>query len=139
MGELKVTALLCDAAQVAEGKLYVLGGGWSIYRSPGRVSMAVAIKIDVPWTDANRKIPFRAELVTEDGMAVTDPDGQPVRLEATLEVGRPPGLPAGTTLDLPLAFRIDIPLAGGGYRWEFFIDDTKATDISFLVLGLQGA
>ncbi len=138
MGTMRITALLCDAAQVVGGKLYILGGGWSIHRAPGRVSMAIAIKIDVPWSEANRRIPFRAELVTEDGQPVHDPQDQPVRLEGLLEVGRQPGLPPGTNLDLPLAFQIDIPLGAGGYRWDFFIDGVKATDISFLVLGQQG-
>lgn len=27
---MKVTMLLADAATVAEGKLYILGGGWSV-------------------------------------------------------------------------------------------------------------
>ena len=29
-----VTMLLCDAAQESGGKLYILGGGWSIIRTP---------------------------------------------------------------------------------------------------------
>ena len=29
---MKTTLLLCDYAQEVGGKLYVLGGGWSIYR-----------------------------------------------------------------------------------------------------------
>lgn len=136
---MRLTALLCDAAQVAEGKLYILGGGWSIHRVPGPVSMAIAIKIDVPWSEANRGIPFRAELVTEDGEPVRDPDGKPVRVEGSMEVARPPGLRAGTSLDLPLAFRVDVPLGPGGYRWDFFLDGEKASDISFLVLPPQGS
>jgi hypothetical protein len=27
---MRVTMMLADAAQVSEGKLYILGGGWSI-------------------------------------------------------------------------------------------------------------
>ena len=37
--------LLCDAAQVADGKLYILGGGWSM-TGPDPVPSAVALKID---------------------------------------------------------------------------------------------
>ena len=38
--------LLCDSAQVADGKLYILGGGWSM-TGPDPVPSAVALKIDV--------------------------------------------------------------------------------------------
>ncbi len=44
----KVTMLLCDAAQVSDGKLYILGGGWSM-TGPDPVPSAVALKIDVYW------------------------------------------------------------------------------------------
>ena len=44
----KVTMLLCDAAQVSDGKLFILGGGWSM-TGPDPVPSAVALKIDVDW------------------------------------------------------------------------------------------
>ena len=47
----KVTMLLCDAAQVSDGKLYILGGGWSM-TGPDPVPSAVALKIDVDWHEA---------------------------------------------------------------------------------------
>jgi len=40
--------LLCDSAQVADGKLYILGGGWSV-TGPQPVPSAVAIKLEVDW------------------------------------------------------------------------------------------
>jgi hypothetical protein len=40
--------LLADAAQEAAGKLYILGGGWSV-TGPQMPPMAIALKIDVPW------------------------------------------------------------------------------------------
>ena len=49
---MKVTMLLCDSAQVADGKLYILGGGWS-FVGPDPAPMALAIKVDVPWTEGN--------------------------------------------------------------------------------------
>ena len=33
---MKVMLMLCDSAQVADGKLYILGGGWSITDLPSR-------------------------------------------------------------------------------------------------------
>ena len=67
-----VTMLLCDAAQVADGKLYILGGGWSM-TGPDPVPSAVALKIDVDWNEAGS--PHHWELFLEDA------DGQPVMLE----------------------------------------------------------
>ena len=45
--------LLCDAAQVSDGKLFILGGGWSM-TGPDPVPSAVALKIDVDWHEAGR-------------------------------------------------------------------------------------
>ena len=50
---MNVTMLLCDAAQVAYGKLYILGGGWSM-TGPDPVPSAVALKIHVDWHEAER-------------------------------------------------------------------------------------
>ena len=82
---MKTTLLLCDNAQEVAGKLYVLGGGWSIYRgSP--VSMALAVKIAVPWDAANVPHDFAARLVTEDGddPMLTGPDGAVTGVAAVL-------------------------------------------------------
>ena len=51
---MKVTILLADSAQAINGKLYILGGGWSI-ADPGPVVMALAMKIEVPWDQAKRQ------------------------------------------------------------------------------------
>jgi hypothetical protein len=128
---MKVTMLLCDYAQVADGKLYIMGGGWSV-TGPDPVASALAIKLDVPWNQANRHIKLQLDLVDGDGRPVeyTGPWGtQRVAFEATFEVGRPPGLKEGTPIDVPFAISIP-PLAlepGGRYSWELKIDgNTKA-------------
>ena len=63
---MRTTLLLCDYAQEVGGKLYILGGGWSIYRG-APVTMGLAVKIAVPWDAANIPHDFSARLVTEDG------------------------------------------------------------------------
>ncbi len=68
---MKVTMLLADAAQAVEGKLYILGGGWSI-TGPDPTPMAIALKIEVPWNDSNT--PHHLHLV------LCDEDGRPVRV-----------------------------------------------------------
>ena len=91
---MRVTMLLADAAQEVNGKLYVLGGGWSV-TGPDLPPMAIAIKLDVPWSEANTQHAFSLELVDQDGRPVPAGDSGGVRAEGTFEVGRPVGLPAG--------------------------------------------
>ena len=120
--------LLADAAQEVDGKLYVLGGGWSVM-GPEVGPMALAIKIDVPWTAANQKHRFSLELLSEDGQQpeVQTAEGiarSRVSFEGEFEVGRPPGLPPGTDIDTAFAVQLGpLPLVKGrGYVWRLSID-----------------
>jgi hypothetical protein len=113
----KALFLLADAAQVADGKLNLLGGGWSI--TTGQVPSALAVKIDVPWNDANTPHTLALRLVDSDGNVVLDLGSQ------TFEVGRPPGLPPGTSIDHVMAVNLGpIPglQVGETYVWELTID-----------------
>ena len=44
--------MLADAAQAVEGKLYILGGGWSV-TGPEPSASAIAAYIQVPWDRTN--------------------------------------------------------------------------------------
>jgi hypothetical protein len=129
----KVTLLLADYAQVSEGKLNIIGGGWSV-TGPLPASSAIAAKIEVPWDQANKRHHVVLELKDEDGEPVVLPasngDPKPVRVDADLEVGRPPGLAAGTPLDAPMAVNIGaLPLIPGKrYTWELSINDETHED-----------
>jgi hypothetical protein len=122
--------LLADSAQAVGGKLFVLGGGWSIC-GPGPVPMALAIKIEVPWDRTNMRHKGKLELLDSDGEPVLAPTPigeKPVEVPLDFEVGRPPGLRPGTPIDLALAINIGpIPLPPGvRYEWRLTIDgDTK--------------
>jgi len=119
--------LLCDAAEAINGKLYILGGGWSV-SGPMPHPSALAMKLDVPWNDANRPIEVLIELFDADGQpyAVQDAFGnqQPLKVPMQIEVGRPPGLPHGTPLDATLAFSVPplIYRPGQRYTWRLTID-----------------
>ena len=130
---MKVTILLADAAQAAEGKLYVLGGGWSI-TGPEPSPMALAVKIEVPWDQANHPHVCRLELLDSDGQPINaeTPDGDKAEIffEANFEVGRPVGVKPGTPIDLPLAVNIPpLPLEPGGrFEWRLSIDSRTEAD-----------
>jgi len=136
--QVRVTMMLCDHAQVADGKLFISGGGWSITGTPTPPS-AVAILLQVPWSHANSKISFRIRLVGIDGETVTQPNltGQlaPVELSGELEVERPPDLPEGTQLEAPIAINIPpLLLQPGRYAWKLWVDqkNTEDWEVAFL-------
>jgi hypothetical protein len=132
---MRVTLLLADAAEAVNGKLYVLGGGWSV-TGPGPVPFAIALKIEVPWDQANVRHELRLELLDSDGRPVLlqqEPEGDatPLVIGGSFEVGRPPGLPAGTPLDSVLAvtFSNGLPLEPGSrFEWRLSIDDETRDD-----------
>lgn len=129
---MKVTMLLADSAQAVNGKLYILGGGWSI-TGPEPPVMAIAIKIEVPWDQTNMAHTCRLELVDSDGQPVMTPSpvgDLQIEIKAEFEVGRPAGVRPGTPIDLPLAINLGpLPIPPGGrYVWRLFIDDDTDED-----------
>lgn len=138
---MKVTMLLADYAKVSDGKLDILGGGWSVVAPQvvpgGRPQIrptAIALLIQVPWDQANTKHKMKIELLDADGQvptAETDDGEGPVGLiEGEFEVGRPPGLKPGTPIDVTLAIPVpplQIP-PGGRYEWRLHIDDETHED-----------
>src|SRR5690606_8928900 len=120
--DVEVTMLLADAAQVADGKLYVLGGGLSSVAAGGQ-PMAIALLLEVPWDRANIPYHWRLDLVDEDGQLVTV-RGRPVAVSGRFEAGRPAGVRPGTPLTVPLAIGFPaLPVAAGRrYRWQLTID-----------------
>lgn len=104
-GDIGVTMLLCDAAQVAGGKLYILGGGVTAV-GPNPQPLALAIRITLPWDRANIPHVWRIDLFDEDGHPVTGRNDKPVALEGRLEAGRPAGLRPGSPLAVSLAMNV---------------------------------
>lgn len=109
-----VTLLLADSAQVADGKVYILGGGWS-FISPGFASMAVAAVVEVPWDKADDRHQFVLSLLDEDGMPYPVPqaDGTTTSINVNGEfaVGRPEGSVPGSSVHFPIALNFNgVPL-----------------------------
>ena len=123
---MKVTLLLADAAEAVNGKLYILGGGWSVM-GPDSAPMAIAIKIEVPWDQGNDVHKLQLRLVDADGqpiLAESEEGEVPVVLDADFETGRPAGVKPGTPLDLTMAVTLGpLPLEPGSrFEWRLSID-----------------
>ena len=131
--DLRVTMMLCDHAQVADGKLFIAGGGWNV-TGPAPTESAVAMLISVPWDRANSLIQFTLKLITDDGQSVvqSSPAGDPVpvQIAGSFEVGRPPGLPPGASIELPFGLNIPpIPLPPGQrFSWELTLNGDTHED-----------
>ncbi|MFE2427240.1 DUF6941 family protein [Streptomyces sp. NPDC059373] len=115
--------ILCDAAQAepATGKIHMLGAGWSQTSSP-TAPMGLAVLIKVPWDRANEKITMLFSLLDSDGqpVAVQTPAGpQAISSQGQLEVGRPPGLAHGSSIDASFALNVSpLPIPPGRYQWR---------------------
>ena len=129
------TLLLCDHAEAVGGKLYINGGGWNVLLRPGvPVNVSLAILIEVPWDAANTQHRLRAYLLTEDGATVSGPYGDSLEVEGEFEVGRPPGVKPGSTLNTPLAINFNaLTLDAGGYEWRLEVDDALVARKPFRV------
>jgi hypothetical protein len=128
----KATMLLADYAVVSDGKLTIVGGGWS-QTGPEPAAFGIGLLIQVPWDQANTPHAFSVELLDADGSPVSfetdDADEQPVAFGGDFEVGRPPGLKPGTPLDFPVAVNsTPLPLDPGRYEWRLTIDDESRAD-----------
>lgn len=130
---MRTTMLLCDYAEAINGKLYVMGGGWSVC-TPGPRNLFVAIKILVPWDGTNEKHRFVLMLQDESGNTIQM--GEPpreVRHEGVFEVGRPPNIKKGSDLDFVIALGfVGLPLEPEKYfRLQLEINDQPSGDVSF--------
>jgi hypothetical protein len=126
--------ILADGAQAVGGKLYMLGGGWTILfvpQLPGRpqAPFAIAFGITVPYHLTNRQFNFALELADADGGRVGDV------LTFEFEQGRPPGLRQGASQPILLAINTSPEFPSvGRYTYNASIDGDLMRSVSFEVL-----
>jgi hypothetical protein len=119
-----VTMLLADAAEAVGGKLYILGGGWSVM-GPGPGQMAIALRFEVPWHEAAEDHDWTLSLVDADGRPVLCEDHQrhPIQHHGHFHVHRDEnrlGVPVEYAT-VANAGRVRVP-PGGRYVWELSVD-----------------
>lgn len=111
--------LIADSAQIADGKLFILGGGWerlTVQSLPVTRSMDLATRVIVPWTETNQPLTFELQLVTEDGEGLLNSPATP-----SVTVGRPAHLREGSDQSVPLVLKVNgVSLKAAG-RYAFIL------------------
>lgn len=126
--------ILADSAEVVNGKLYMLGGGWEVLSVaqpfPFHHTFAIATAYRVPWNETNQLHEIDIEIQTVDGEEVLKLGGQ-------FEVGRPVGLPPGSDQRFPLAFGLQMEFRHPGeYVLLSRVEGEVAHRVTFRVLAL---
>lgn len=134
---MRAKIILADSAEVREGLLFLLGGGWSEV-GPGSQIFAIAGVLDVEWDETNSPHAAEFTIVEEDGapLMVPTPTGeQPFKIVTNFEVGRPPGGPRGRSFSVPVAIPVlPIPWTPGRrYVLVMRIDDAEVDRLKFSV------
>ncbi len=128
---MKATILLSDYARVSDGKLDVLGGGWSMINPRGPFGFALAGIVQCPWDQTNVQHTFRLDLLDADGHGVPGAEDGTVHVEGAFEAGRPAGLKPGTPLDIPFVVPFGpLELEPGRYEVRLSIDGDSREDWS---------
>jgi hypothetical protein len=124
----RVALFLADAAQSGpDGKAHALGLGWTFTSSP-TAPMALIVLMDVDWSETDRDIPLRIDLVDEDGgpVAVQLPGQAPRTVEIAfgVRVTRPPGHPEGVPIRWTQAVQLpSLPLPPARrFQWRVSVD-----------------
>lgn len=134
-------AVLADAAHAMAGKLYVLGGGWDVLRVARfpavHHTMAIGMRISVPWTETDREIEMAVMLVDEDGTELFERG--PVR--HTFRVRRPPTLPEGSAIGVVRALTLNMVRfpREGSYSFQLTVDGEDVSRIPFRVAAVAQA
>lgn len=136
---MQASVLLCDHAVVAEGKLYINGGGWDS-TTPQTGPISLAIFFQVGWDETNNRLPLHVFLLDADGNPVSQPgpEGTTILVEARgeFEVGRPPGIKRGSTVAAPLAVQFN-PMSlkpDSHYEWRVDLGEDTVVQATFRTL-----
>ena len=128
------SAMLADAAQVQNGKLFILGGGFdtiSVRSLPAvHRSLTLAMVAEVDPDERQRDLELLIALIDEDGGAVG------VEAKGRLRVGAPPNLPPGSSSIVPIVspFHNITFSEAKGYAFVVTLEDRELARIGFRVV-----
>ena len=122
--------MLADAAIIAQGKLYIHGGGWDmIYAPPGdpnepiQHDLAFVMLVQTEWHEAQTDLRVAISLLDADGSTL-------IRGEGTFRTGHSPDAQPGdpaTTAHVSEFRPLSVPKAG---LYTFRVDDAEGTPLA---------
>lgn len=125
--------LTADYAEIVNGKLYLVGGGWDMYGTPevpANIRFAVAAGVRIGWEETNTRHTVRIFIEDDDGKELA-------RIDGAVQVGRPANLAPGSTQLSQLAVNLPLTIQEfGGYRVRLVAgegDAARETTIPFRV------
>jgi uncharacterized protein DUF6941 len=127
-------ALLADAAQVSEGKTFILGGGVTILwrqQFPAPLGVVLVAQFTYHRSEAESDHTLRIQVI--------DADGNPVlpEIQGEMHVGEPtPGMPRNVPLGVPVLIGfppLPVLQREGAYSVEIILDGRHVKSLSFAV------
>lgn len=124
--------ILGDYAHIADGKLYLQGGGWERLsvntKFPVRQMLGIAQSILVPWDETNQPIDLQVDIQTADGASLVKGKNQ-------VKVGRPPDHPPGMPIRVMSATNLGLEFKEpGSYVIVSTLDGKEATRTPFYII-----
>jgi hypothetical protein len=127
-------ALLADAAQVSEGKTFILGGGVTILwraQFPSPLGVVLVVQLTYHRSEADSDHTLRVQVIDADGNSIFP------EVRGELHVGGPAqGIPTTVPLGVPVIIPFPpLPVLQrvGAYSVEILVDDRHVKSLSFAV------
>jgi hypothetical protein len=119
--------LLANHVENVNGLLYISGGGWTDSRRnvapgvpPPPTHLGIALSVAVPWHETNQPHALTIQIENDDATIVV------AKVEAQINVGRPPTLPPGADQHLMIGLPLDLVFPSpGGYRVAAHLDESE--------------
>jgi len=122
-------ALLADAAQAVGGKIFVLGGGWNLFRSPNfpaPVQLAVAIGLGFTSNEVGIKCPISVVIADDAGVPIIP------EVKGQVETGQTaPDMPQTASVKIPVAININLSLPHPGTYGIVVTAGSSTAQLSF--------
>ncbi|MEZ4522775.1 MAG: hypothetical protein R3A46_14180 [Thermomicrobiales bacterium] len=97
--------IMADSAEVVNGKLYLMGGGWDRLvvnqPFPNQQLISIAVSFSVGWDETNIRQPMEIRIEDTEGK-------QLARVNGEIEAGRPRGITPGQAQRVQLAFKLPL-------------------------------
>lgn len=122
--------LLCDHAEVVQGKLYIMGGGWSRITPDTPSHIGIALHLQLSHDEAKNEHTFRLVLLNEEKEAV-EIEGDTVVIDGKFGTKLRPEASDADLHYVPFALNINILIPSGRFSWVFEVDGEEVTSMSF--------